>query len=174
MKGQTTFWYSVQNSLGNRSLPTAVTVTEDGSFYQNPNNRWDVTGDTTVTPLDALVVINELNRKGASSLELGRSTPPYFDVNGDYQLSPLDALMVINFLNLAGSNSEGDAHTEGESIGEKLGGFKGEFDFKTTNVENAIANIDSLFADSSWYSDSAINIALLQDIAEQLLRRRRS
>lgn len=176
LKGQTTFWYSVQNSLGNRSSASAVTITEDGSFYQNPNNPWDVTGDTTVTPLDALVVINELNRKGASALELGRSTPPYYDVNADYQLSPLDALMVINYLNLAGFNSEGSSHSEGESesIGNRLSRIVGEDDFEKNSVENETMIVDSLFVDSSWYSDSTNTIALLQNLTEELLRRRRT
>ncbi len=67
-------------------------------------NRYDVSGDSVVTPLDALQVINFLNRVGASSsllsatyeLEDGWSQ---FDVDGNGQISPLDALLVINQLN---------------------------------------------------------------------------
>nr|MCU0707730.1 dockerin type I domain-containing protein [Pirellula sp.] len=69
--------------------------------YQMPH---DVDGDFRVSPLDALIVINQLNSVGTGSLQ-GR-TPPQgrsglVDTDGDNALSPLDALMVINSLNTA-------------------------------------------------------------------------
>ena len=52
----------------------------------------DVNGDEEVTPLDALIVINFLNRDSQTvDLKL--------DVNGDNVVTPLDALRVINYLN---------------------------------------------------------------------------
>lgn len=66
--------------------------------WQNSTNSLDVNNDTQVSPVDALLVINQLN--GAGSLPPAPATPPpYLDVNGDNQLSPVDALLVINFLN---------------------------------------------------------------------------
>ena len=94
-------WRSIE-TLERRSMLTAD--------WQNPINPWDVDGNDgpeSVTPLDALLVINELSRHDVSAFgtgmlpELGpddSSPPPFVDVNGDNIVSPLDALMVINRL----------------------------------------------------------------------------
>lgn len=78
--------------------------------WQNPSIPWDVDGNDgpdAVSPLDALVVINELGRRQVSAPisgllpDLGPeegSPPPFVDVNGDQHVTPLDALMVINQL----------------------------------------------------------------------------
>ncbi|MEM9586777.1 MAG: Ig-like domain-containing protein, partial [Planctomycetota bacterium] len=64
---------------------------------QNPEFRFDVNADQRVSPIDALLVINELSRR-----LLFRNAEPtpdrFFDVSGDGRLSPLDALQVINVL----------------------------------------------------------------------------
>jgi large repetitive protein len=62
----------------------------------------DVDGDYRISPLDALIVINQLNTAGSGSLQ--DRTPPsnrsgLIDTDGDNTLSPLDALTVINSLN---------------------------------------------------------------------------
>lgn len=69
--------------------------------WQNAVNRLDVNMSGLVEPLDALVVINDLNLNGSRPLELKPLTysGPLCDVNGDGMLSPLDALIVINSLN---------------------------------------------------------------------------
>ncbi|MEO8493545.1 MAG: dockerin type I domain-containing protein [Planctomycetota bacterium] len=72
------------------------------SIWQNPDNPNDVDGDGKVTPRDALLLLNELNKKGAHELgmpSLGNEPSPSFDVNGDGHLSPLDPLSTINCLN---------------------------------------------------------------------------
>ncbi|HEY6563561.1 MAG TPA: dockerin type I domain-containing protein, partial [Pirellulaceae bacterium] len=61
----------------------------------------DINGDGIVSPLDALLLINELSVRG------GRQLDPFaaearFDVNGDGYLSPLDPLLVINQLQREG------------------------------------------------------------------------
>src|SRR5205823_2718748 len=74
------------------------------------SNQWhnylrltDVDDNGTVTPLDALVIINELNANGSHTLLnppiAPSNPPPYFDVNNDSIVSALDALNVINDLN---------------------------------------------------------------------------
>ncbi len=59
----------------------------------------DVNSDGTVAPLDALLVINHLNKTTSSEVPIDR---PQFDVNRDLHVTPLDALIVINYLNRAG------------------------------------------------------------------------
>jgi hypothetical protein len=71
-------------------------------FGQNGKNRLDVNGDGFVTPIDALLPINVLNRmaRGPHGLAAVDVQPAGFlDVSGDNALSPVDALLVINWLN---------------------------------------------------------------------------
>lgn len=73
------------------------------SLYQNPLPRLsrDVNGDGRVSPLDALQVINRLNRDPFTGFPDRSLIPPphYLDVDGNGRLNPLDALLVINDLN---------------------------------------------------------------------------
>ncbi|MCY3005079.1 MAG: putative Ig domain-containing protein [Planctomycetota bacterium] len=78
------------------------------SDWRNPTRPLDVNNDMYVSPLDALVVINSLNFRGASS-DLGvrqNQLASYLDTNGDRNLSPLDALVVINELNRSDRSSD--------------------------------------------------------------------
>ena len=78
------------------------------SDWRNPTRPLDVNNDMYVSPLDALVVINSLNSRGASS-DLGvrqNRLASYLDTNGDRNLSPLDALVVINELNRSDRSSD--------------------------------------------------------------------
>ena len=69
--------------------------------WQNAMNRLDVNMSGSVEPLDALVVINDINLNGSRTLQSKPATysGPLCDVNGDGMTSPLDALIVINSLN---------------------------------------------------------------------------
>jgi len=70
------------------------------SAWQNPENPFDVNADTMVSPLDALLITNEINANGPSPLPEARpEESPYYDVSGDGWITPLDALLIINFLN---------------------------------------------------------------------------
>jgi hypothetical protein len=64
----------------------------------------DSNGSGSVTPVDLLVVINQLNqgRDPASRVE-----PRSFatDINADSNLSPIDALLVLNYLNRSSSSN---------------------------------------------------------------------
>ncbi len=86
----------------------------DGATLQNPENPLDVNSDGVVSPIDALQVINDLNKYGARDLNTSSTsrlanavsgTPSMVDVNGDGFISPIDALRVINHLNLASTRS---------------------------------------------------------------------
>jgi len=78
-----------------------------GTTNQNPENRFDVNNDGFATPIDALVLINDLNANGNREIS-GESPPPFRDVNGDGFLTPNDVLQVINHLNgVADGEAEG-------------------------------------------------------------------
>ncbi|MFP6602513.1 MAG: dockerin type I domain-containing protein, partial [Pirellulaceae bacterium] len=98
-----------------------------GSPWQNQTNPNDVNKDLALTPLDALIVINDLNVNGARQLPNppaeGEGPPPFPDVNGDGYLTPSDALGVINALNLICCSGEGAG--EGESAGADQGSQAG-------------------------------------------------
>lgn len=74
------------------------------SDWQNAALIRDVDNSSLVTPLDVLLLVNQLNNSG--SRELPPRTPntgdPYYDVNGDHFLTPLDVLVVINAINNVG------------------------------------------------------------------------
>ncbi|MCB9937169.1 MAG: beta-propeller fold lactonase family protein [Planctomycetaceae bacterium] len=92
------------------------------SVFQNPANRLDVNADGTVSPLDALVVINLLNDIGPTSINRLAGTiaegesasepiiaAAFYDTNGDDEISPIDVLLVINKLISAEGESSIDA-----------------------------------------------------------------
>ncbi len=58
----------------------------------------DVNDDYRVTPSDALMVINKLNRRGMDDTPQ-TSRSHFEDVNDDSRLTPSDALTVINRIN---------------------------------------------------------------------------
>jgi len=67
--------------------------------YTNPIERCDVSGDGRVSPIDALLTINELNQRGARLLLGPHQDPPYFDVSDDEYVTALDVLQLVNRLN---------------------------------------------------------------------------
>ena len=68
----------------------------------------DVDADGDIAPIDALIVVNDLNANGSRQLVQAESESPstaakkFVDVNGDQFISPIDALQVINVLNAEG------------------------------------------------------------------------
>lgn len=80
----------------------AVTIS-----WQNLVLPTDVNGDGVDSPLDALIIINELNTNGPRELDDG-VIDAFLDVNGDGIVSPIDVLLVINRLILKASSGEGE------------------------------------------------------------------
>jgi hypothetical protein len=82
--------------------------------WVNPRNALDVDNSGDVAALDALTLINEINRTGPRDLPLvpatGESLPPYLDTNADNRVEAGDVLNVINYLNAAAAG-------EGEGVG---------------------------------------------------------
>lgn len=106
-----TLYYSASTAAAGRE-PWAARVYSWNAAYLPV----DVDRDGVVIPLDALLVINELNHRTFSNPTTGRlpddrpNLPDAFrfDVNPDGVVAPLDALNVINWLNNPGGG-------EGES-----------------------------------------------------------
>ena len=71
--------------------------------HHNPDRAEDVNADLSVSPIDALLVMNLLNRAEGLGSASGEDSPQLFpDVNDDDVVSPIDALIVINELNAHG------------------------------------------------------------------------
>jgi hypothetical protein len=103
--GDTCSDYSVSshtNPVAFKSWLTEALVQLDHP-WNNPRQRLDVNNDGIITPIDALMIINQLNDTGAMALpdsHLERAPlVPYIDTNGDNYVTPIDALLVINYLN---------------------------------------------------------------------------
>ena len=97
-------------SLENRALLAADVV-----VLHNFAMPEDCDHSGSVSPLDALVVINELNRPDAN-LRMDAAT--MLDVDADGLLSPLDALVVINYLNQ--SQSDGIVHPSSVPLSARI------------------------------------------------------
>jgi hypothetical protein len=80
-----------------RLVPLGATVL--GGWH----NGGDVNGDGLVTPLDVLILINEINRDGARTLVprtiADPGLPLFLDSNADGDVTAADVLAVINMLN---------------------------------------------------------------------------
>jgi hypothetical protein len=73
------------------------------SAWQNPANKYDTNADGKVTPLDVLIVINDINRSGSRVLPISKpASAAFIDVNGDGSVGPVDALQIINYINTRG------------------------------------------------------------------------
>jgi VCBS repeat-containing protein len=110
--GRVTFTYAVSDTTGDESSAATVTVNVVNSLYQNPavGLNFDVNADGFISPIDALIVINDLNRNGTRLLSpTAFVPPPFLDVNGDGAVGPIDVLQVINFLNRRASQGEGES-----------------------------------------------------------------
>jgi hypothetical protein len=98
-------------TIGERSVAIDLQTNDAGleinfrrrSWWTNAENHVDVNRDRLVNAMDALVIINQLNRTGVQSLGEPTSNTAYpshaTDTNGDSYLNATDALVVINYLN---------------------------------------------------------------------------
>ncbi len=97
--------------------------------WQNPARACDVDSSSLVTAVDALILINSINRDGQRSLSETAATSnlPFYDVNGDDQITSLDVLRVINAINrampelaLSATIPDGDADFNGVVASESF------------------------------------------------------
>ncbi len=92
-------WFSMS-----APTPGSANVTGANGWF-NTDNQADVDGNGVVSPLDALLVINELSLRvysdpvtGVLSSETQPAGAGFIDVTNDGVIAPLDALLVINSL----------------------------------------------------------------------------
>ncbi len=104
-----TFTYRAVDKDGVSNVVT-VSITLIGSTHQNPSNRLDVNADGSVSPIDALRIINLLNRENKASIPIRDlpAPPDYYDTDGNGNVVPLDALAIINYLNRVRGSGEGE------------------------------------------------------------------
>lgn len=98
---------SSKRSLRFESLETRALLAADLLVPHNFAIPEDCDDSGSVSPLDALVVINELNKPDAERVAIAKM----IDVDADGVLSPLDALVVINYLNR--NSADGSANQSG-------------------------------------------------------------
>lgn len=101
------------------------------SDWQNASLIRDVDASSLVTPLDVLMLVNNLNRNGSRELppRSQHAEEPFYDVNGDNHVTPLDVLMVINAINsfgdttptvVAGLSPVSDPNSNGVVLGSSV------------------------------------------------------
>jgi hypothetical protein len=132
-----TFRYRARDAAGAPSAEAIVTISFGQPLppkYQNPGNRFDVNADGFVSPIDVLVIVNLLNRNGASIPVAGLPGPPdYVDVTGNNIVDPMDVLAVVNYINARNSGGSGGGG-EGEGGSDLLWSYD-----LGTNIHNAAA-----------------------------------
>lgn len=155
------FQYRVRDDQDVWSNVATVDLQVDSAFF-NRQNPFDIDADGSVTPLDALVLVNEINLTG--SRVLPRPVPfsaPYIDPNNDGTLDPLDVLQVVNYLN----------NSSGFGFGLEGEGEAAEGATETGAIPaNAIAGLDYLY--SHWDDIGAASLA--NDDATDSTRRLRA
>jgi hypothetical protein len=98
--------------FGNFDPPVAATSSVPQT---NVDNSLDVNHDGSVSSIDALLIINQLNSGSQKAQAVALGVAPSLDVNGDKNVSSIDALLVINYLNNQAFGAASGEAGEGES-----------------------------------------------------------
>jgi hypothetical protein len=87
----------------NSDAGAALNIAPTTRPWQNPFLPLDVDRSSTITPFDALLIINALGKAGPRPLgtPAANQNQAFVDVNGDGSITPQDALQVIDQLNWA-------------------------------------------------------------------------
>ncbi|QDV25774.1 lamin tail domain-containing protein [Aureliella helgolandensis] len=120
--------YSVRSTAGTDAFRLTATTN-----FLLPT---DTNGDSQTTPLDALLVINQLNQDSVAEGEFVANAS-LLDVNGDGWISPMDALLVINELNRR-QDAESESMAEGESVSEDAIAASLHSDLSSSPVDGTI------------------------------------
>jgi hypothetical protein len=142
----------------------AAAVTPPKTAWQHEIEPLDVDGNKQVTPLDALLCINQLGAYGPTA-ELPESGPgprdAFIDPNGDGLITPLDPLAVINHLRQFSSVDEaplssGATGGEDPATDHGLVGDMGSLrtsarsvGFESAASSSEVAAVDTVFAEAA-------------------------
>jgi hypothetical protein len=103
---------------------TTAGIVATGCPWRNPVKFLDVDGKDGVTPIDAVLIINQLNAVGPGNLPNPaippNVPPPFFDVDCDNFLGPTDAVRVINALNSGSGEGESESVVDDVDVTEAL------------------------------------------------------
>jgi len=146
-------------------------------IWQNTVDPVDVNQDGSLTALDALLVINEINSvRGIRQLTADDEGIPLIDVNADRWLTALDALLVINELNrrntldnpLAARPAEpASSELEGEPVRSSRRVQSVTFDeLRSEPSPIEVNSIDLLMANVCWNTKQSLSneSSLLRDV----------
>lgn len=115
----------------------------------------------SVTPLDVLIVVNELNSPNTTDGLLPaaptRIVPPRFlDVNADGYVAPIDVLRIVNFLNAQSAEGEGEFAPVGIKLEFLAPAFvNSEFEIASTFQQNLSQRLSLIRRDSDGAFDYA-------------------
>lgn len=101
------------------SAIAVLDIVDNESAWHNYGTPLDVSGNGTITPSDALAIINYLN-SGANRVlsQIALQVPPvYYDTFLDGRITASDALAVINFLN-SRTSGEGESSEDSDTFSE--------------------------------------------------------
>ena len=127
--------------------------------WRNPLDGLDVDNDSFISPLDALVIINDLNANGSRTLPSVKDpTRAFIDPTGDQNVSPLDVLTIINYLNSnidsrgflseqpsLFDSQQGIVITIGQNEGARLYRMQVTADFGSSSSESAVPDLFSVY-----------------------------
>ncbi|MEM6692568.1 MAG: dockerin type I domain-containing protein, partial [Planctomycetota bacterium] len=154
--------YRVSSSAG----PSAFLQTIPTNFLMPT----DVSGDGSTTPLDAILVINQLTSNASrANAEATIESGGMMDVNQDNQVSPLDALLVINELLEQANIARGEDKLSHRGLVPVRPNLMEE-EQRTSKMEgdkrDRMRSETNLFASTSTFSDFHVD-AKSSDIAIQ-------
>ncbi len=125
-------------SLRMESLERRNLLAGDG--FHNFIEPADVNNDEAVSAVDALTIINSLNRSQEFGEEIGSTSDSYLDVNDDGYASAVDALMVINQLNLGLASTSGDLQARFSGVAGERAKVEFEQAGQTRKLEVKVQN----------------------------------
>ena len=138
------------------------------NLRQNGVNQFDVNGDSSVSPIDALAVINALNNPVFASYtrNAGNTTELLnLDVSGDNSLSPLDALLVINELERLSNLAQPTVVAPGQNVFPAFVHTGGTLPVAGRPIVNDL--VDSAFADNFTAPTQSTTSSFFQTLADE-------
>ena len=137
---------------------------EGESPLRNPRLAADVNNDGHVSPIDALHIVNAMQRNQSSNSAEGESLPItsyYVDVNGDRSVTALDALNVINYLNV-------NSRRGSQLSGEQIVAVDNNSQDKAAAKSNASAS-DAIFAEVSGDQSKLASFSTQQETSQAVV-----